>query len=71
MMWIKMGISEGDNGGMSFRLYKVRGGRWNWWCVDEAHSATTPVSLGVSGLNGPLFSSVLNDSLLYKEYFIL
>lgn len=27
MMWIKMGISAGDNGGVSFRLYKVMGGR--------------------------------------------
>ena len=49
MMWIKMGINEGDNGSASFRLYKVRCGRWKGWCVDEAHSATTPGSLGVSG----------------------
>lgn len=53
VMWIKMGINAGDNGGASFRLYKVGCGGWNWWCVDEAHSATTPGSFGVLGSINP------------------
>jgi len=54
----KNGDKYGGNGGVSFRLYEVSDGEWNWWCVDEAHSATTPGSLRVLGSINPRFKCV-------------
>lgn len=55
VMWIKMGIRGGDQGDVSFRLYEVGNGEWNWWCVGEGHSATTPGSFGVLGSINPRY----------------